>query len=82
MNGQNRVKIKVSKNSDLFLEITDKVIQDYMECKSLSEKRDCDGKDCSTCSLDTYGDFNFGLCELPVVVDAIEGRCSHEQTEV
>lgn len=77
-----QVKIKVSESADLVVEITDKVIQDYRECKRLSEKRDCDGKDCNTCSLDTTGDFNFGLCEFPVVVDAIEGRCSDEQTKV
>lgn len=82
MNDQNRVTVKAAESADLVINITDKMIADFRECKSMSEKRDCDGKDCHTCSLDTTGDFDFGLCELLVVVDAIEGRCSHEQTKV
>lgn len=78
----NRVKIKVSETADLVINITDKMIADYLECKILSEKRDCDGKDCRTCSMDTTGDFDFGLCAIPEVAEAIEGRCSHEQTKV
>lgn len=78
----NRVKIKVSETADLVINITDKMVDDFLECKSLSEKRDCDGKDCCTCSLDTTEYFDFGLCELPAVAEDIEGRCGHEQTKV
>lgn len=78
----NKVKIKVSETADLVVEITDKVVLDFQECKSLSEKRDCDGKDCGTCSLDMKKDFCVGLCDINEVVDAIERRCSYEQTKV
>lgn len=67
-----KITVKAAESAELVISITGKMIDDYRECKGLSEKRDCDGKDCSTCSLDTTGDFNFGLCELPAVVDAIE----------
>lgn len=77
-----KITVKAAESAELVISITDKMIDDYRECKELSEKRDCDGKDYSTCSLDTTGDFNFGLCELPAVAYAIERRCSHEQTEV
>lgn len=69
-----KITIKAAESADLVINVTDKMAADYRECKSLSEKNDCDGKDCSTCSLDTTADFNFGLCELPVVREAIEGR--------
>lgn len=82
MSAQNRVTVKATESAELVISITDKMIDDYGECKGLSEKRDCDGKDCSTCSLDTAGDFNFGLCELPAVAEIIEERCGHEQTKV
>ena len=66
--------IKIAESAEIVIDITDKMVSDYRECRSQSEKVGCDGKDCNTCSLNTTEDVDWGLCELPIVKDAIEGE--------
>ena len=71
---KNRVTIKITESAKLIVNITEKMVADYKECRLMAEQRDCDGKECRTCSLDTYEHLGIGLCGIPEVVKAIEEK--------
>lgn len=72
------ISIRAAESAMLVIGITDRMVSDYRECKRLSKVSGGDGKNCHGCNLDTSADFNFGLCELPVVMEAIERRGDDE----
>lgn len=69
-----KVKIKIAESAEIVIDITDKMISDYQDCKRQSKKVACDGKDCNTCSLNTKEGVGWGLCELSSVTEEIERK--------
>lgn len=67
-----RVTIKIAETAAIVVDVTDKMVSDYRECRRRSEIQGEDGGDCNRCSLDTSQGLDFGLCELAAVAAAIE----------
>lgn len=70
-----KVRAKMSANTEIVVDVTDKMVSDYRECKEMKKGGlRSPWKDCYTCSLNTWKDFETDLCDLPEVVETIEGR--------
>lgn len=67
------MNLRLSKCVTLMVDVTDEMISDYKECKTLSEIRGGDGKDCKSCLLDLEG-YDIGLCEMDMVTAELERR--------
>lgn len=71
------MNIKLSKNAELVIDITDQMMKDYKECGELAEGAPgADGKNCDECLLNLEG-FDMCLCEMGVVTVELERRIAY-----
>ncbi|MGL5436578.1 MAG: hypothetical protein ACRDBO_14435 [Lachnospiraceae bacterium] len=65
--------VSFGRGVNLSVSITEAMIRDYQDCQRCASLREPgSGKDCNGCSLDV-SILDNALCELPVVVEKIEG---------
>ncbi len=67
-----RISIQITESAELTVNVTDRMVSDYRECRRLARKENGDETDCRPCSLETSAELGFCLCEIPAVLEAIE----------
>lgn len=65
--------IRYSDGVELCINITDQIKQDFRECQEKASAVGNDGKNCDSCSLNVEIEGGTALCELPLVVENLEG---------
>ena len=62
-----KIKLFPAPHTELRLDVSDEMENDYRECRSMAQSRN-DGKDCNTCSWRPVEIEDTGVCEWPEVI--------------
>ena len=68
-----KIKIFPCPHIEMRIHVSDEMERDLKECKKLAAVAGGEGKDCDTCSWRQVDFLDTGLCELPVVREALTG---------